>query len=318
MHTNFWDRTLAVRIAAIVVNWNGGDANRRCIRSLLEQTEPPAQIVFVDNGSTDGSREAVLAEFPELIAICNALNLGYAGANNQGIRLALERGADAVLVVNNDVELDPGALALLASALERSPEIGCVGPRVVLRERPDTLWAVGGALTWRENLTTLIGNGEPDGEAWRTTRAVDYVPGCCLLARRELLEAIGGFDEEYFAYTEDVDFGLSARRAGFGALVVGQARVRHEASTSTGGGYNPRRKYMMGLNSVLFLRRHARPRQWLTFVVFDVLTLPFAWLAGLPRGRGKAVVAKAWGIWCGLRGQRVDPARLEPGSTWLW
>ena len=307
-----------VRILAVVVNWNGGDANLACVESLKGQGGGLEGIVFVDNGSQDGSAERVLERHPDLLSIRNADNRGYGEGNNQGIRLALERGAEAVLIVNNDVVMEEGALAALVEVLEEEPAVGIAGPRVLDGSRPGHLWAAGGRLTWRHNLTTLLGQGAPDGEAWRATRAVDYVPGCAMLVRREVFDRVGTFDADYFAYTEDVDLCLQAGRAGFGVRCVGRAAALHAHSSSTGGGYNPRRKYMMGVNSVWFLRRHAGPLQWLSFLLFDVVSLPLVWLAGLPRGRGRAVAAKALGILDGLRGRRVRPEQLEPGSSWLW
>ena len=133
-----------------------------------------------------------------------------------------------------------------------------------------------------------------------------------------MLEEAGLFDAQFFAYMEDVDLCLRARRAGFGVLLVGEACAYHATSSATGGGYNPRRKYMMGVNSVWFLKRHARAREWARFLVYDVLSLPFLWLAGLFRGQGRAVLAKALGIWDGLRGKRVTRQSIEEGAGWLW
>ncbi|MCB1005947.1 MAG: glycosyltransferase family 2 protein, partial [Acidimicrobiales bacterium] len=192
-----------------------------------------------------------------------------------------------------------------------------VGPRVLDRADPTRVWCAGGMLTWRQNLSTLLGHGGPDGPEHRRTLDVDYVPGCALLARRELLEEVGLFDPGYFAYTEDVDLCLRARRAGWGVRMVGEARALHASSSATGGGYNPRRKYMMGLNSIWFLRAHARWHHWLRFLVFDVATLPLLFLAGLFTGRAKSVLAKAVGIWHGLRRRRVTAESVAAGS-WLW
>ncbi|MBK7644347.1 MAG: glycosyltransferase family 2 protein [Planctomycetes bacterium] len=305
-------------IFAVVANWNGGEENLECLRSLVAQELPEERIVFVDNGSSDGSLALVRARHPRLRVIENASNLGFGEAANQGARLALELGARAVFFVNNDVVAPPGTLAQLAAALEARPTAGIVGPRVLYKSDPSRVWCAGGELTWRENLSTLRGHLEPDGPTWRESRAVDYVPGCALLARRALLERIGMFDAEYFAYMEDVDLCLRARRAGFEVWLVGDAAVEHATSAATGGGYNPRRKYMMGVNSIWFLRRHARAGEWLRFFVFDVLSLPLLWIAGLFRGRGKAVLAKGLGILDGLRGKRVTAEAIRAGAGWLW
>ncbi len=307
-----------MRVAAVVANWNGGEENLDCLRSLVAHGIAEQDVVFVDNGSTDGSLERVVAAFSNAQIVRNASNLGFGEASNQGARLALERGADAVFFVNNDVILPEGTLERLVGALARDAEVGIVGPRVLYRDDPTRVWAAGGMLTWRENLSTLVGHGERDGAEFRATRDVDYVAGCALLARRECLEKVGLFDATYFAYMEDVDLCLRAKAAGFGVRMVGEVHVLHATSRATGGGYNPRRKWMMGVNSIWFLRRHARAPQWGRFVVYDIVPLPFLWIAGLFRGRGKAVAAKALGILDGLRGKRVTAEAIRSGAGWLW
>ena len=305
-------------IFAVVANWNGGEENLECLRSLLAQGLPESNLVFVDNGSEDGSLALVRAQHPGLRLIENKTNLGFGEAANQGAKKALDLGARAVFFVNNDVVAPPGTLARLAAELEARPKAGIVGPRVLYKADPARIWCAGGMLTWRENLSTLRGHLEPDGPKWRETRTVDYVPGCALLARRELLERVGMFDAQYFAYMEDVDLCLRASRGGFEVWLIGDAAVLHATSQATGGGYNPRRKYMMGVNSIWFLRRHAKAGEWLRFFVFDVLSLPLLWLAGIFRGRGKAVAAKALGILDGLRGKRVTAEAIREGAGWLW
>lgn len=309
------DRELA--LWAVVVNWNGGAANRACLRSLVDAGLPAGRIVFVDNASTDGSPGEVRAAFPEAQVLANAANEGYGHATNRGVRHALERGATAVFLVNNDVVLPPGeeTLERLAEALAE-PGVGVAGPRVVYAEAPDTLWAAGGRMTFRQNLTVLLGHRRPDGPEFRALRDVDYVPGCAMLVRREVFERVGLLDGDYFAYHEDVEFCMKAREAGFRVRLRGDVRVLHDAHHSTGGGYNAARKYMMGLNTVRFLRRHGTPLRWAGFLLFDVASLPFAWLWRAPRGEGGAVLAKAAGTLAGLRGRRVtaaDLARFERG-----
>jgi GT2 family glycosyltransferase len=306
-----------VRIAAVVVNWNGGEGNLDCLASLEEQQPPLAALVFVDNDSSDGSPALVAERFPGAELVRNAANLGYGGGNNLGIARALELGADAVLIVNNDVVVQRGTLQPLIAAFD-DPQVGIVGPRVLLRADPGRVWAAGGQLTWRQNLTTLRGHLAADGEAWRRSVDVDYIAGCCMLVRREVFEAVGDFDADYFAYTEDVDFCLRARQGGYRSRVIGSVAAFHAPSSATGGGYNPRRKYMMGVNSVWFLRRYASPAQWAKFFVFDVATLPLVWLVGVFRGRGKAALAKGLGIWDGLRGRRVTAEGIQSDSAWLW
>jgi GT2 family glycosyltransferase len=303
---------------AVVVNWNGGEQNLECLASLVEQGLAEPEIVFVDNGSADGSAEEVARRFPGVVLLRNAENLGFGEGANRGAHEALARGARHVFFVNNDVRLPGGTLEPLLRALDADARLGIVGPRVLYKHDPATVWCAGGMMTWKQNLSTLLGHKEPDGPEWRRSRDVDYVAGCALLVRKEVLDRVGLFDARYFAYMEDVDLCLRAREAGFGVRLVGEAAAYHASSSATGGGYNPRRKYMMGVNSIWFLKRHARAREWARFVAFDVLTLPFLWVAGLFRGQAKAVLGKALGILDGLRGKRVTSASIEEGAGWLW
>lgn len=303
-----------MRVFAVVVNWNGGEDNLACVRSLLDQGLPPAQVVFVDNASRDGSTEAVEAAHPGLTVLRNERNLGYGHGNNRGIEAALEAGAEAVFLANNDLVLPPGALALLEAGLEARPELGIVGPRVLYHDDPTMVWAAGGWLTWRHNLTTLRGHREPDGPEWRRTLEVDFVPGAAMLVRRAVFERAGLLDGEYFAYHEDADFCLAATRAGYRVACLGDVSAWHRTHAATGGGYNPLRKYMLGVNTVWFLRRHGTPVRWLRFVLFDVVSLLPLLVIESFRGRGRAVLAKARGMYHGLRGRRVTAETVERGA----
>lgn len=137
-------------------------------------------------------------------------------------------------------------------------------------------------------------------------------------ASRGAWRGSGLFDARYFAYMEDVDLGLRAKRAGWDVVVLGEVCAWHTSAGATGGGYNPRRKYMMGVNSVWFLREHAGPLQWFSFLAFDVASLPFVWLVAVLRGEAGAVLAKGKGILDGFRGRRVTAASIADGASWLW
>ncbi|QDV06667.1 N-acetylglucosaminyl-diphospho-decaprenol L-rhamnosyltransferase [Planctomycetes bacterium Poly30] len=311
---------------AVVVNWNGELAdNLRCLASLVADGVPEERICVVDNGSDNGSREGIDAAHPRLLRIDNGANLGFGEAANQGARLALEHGARAVVFINNDLWLPmgEGTLRVLVEALESDPRLGMVGPRVLFP--PDEgeggatrVWCAGGRLDFRQNLSTLLGNGQPDGPPWTETRDVDYIVGCSVLVRREVLEEVGLFRSRYFAYVEDVELGLRAREAGWGVRVVGAVRAFHAPSSATGGGYGARRKWMQALNSVHFMREHGTPGGWVSFLAFDVATLLPLILWRSLRGEGRPALAKAKGLWDGLRGREVTAEALRPGASRLW
>lgn len=305
-------------VFAVVVNWNGGEQNLTCVANLLAEGLKPEQVLFVDNASTDGSRERVQAAFDGLVLIAESTNTGFGEGANRGIQRALDQAARAVILVNNDIVFEDGVLAELIRELDRDPQLGIVGPRVLLAREPGTVWAAGGTLNHRQNLSTLIGHHAPDSPEFRVRRKVDYVAGCAMAVRREVFEKIGLLDAAYFAYHEDLDFCISAKRAGFGVVCLGEFAALHDAHHSTGGGYNPRRKYMMGVNTVWFLRKHGGPVAWARFAVFDVLSLAPLLVFESFRGRASGVLAKALGTWDGLRGRRVEASVLEPGATRLW
>ncbi|MBN2490158.1 MAG: glycosyltransferase family 2 protein [Planctomycetes bacterium] len=296
------------RVLAVVLNYNGGADVLACLDTLRAQTWPALEVLVIDNASTDGSLAAVRARHPEAAVIANDTNRGFCAASNQGLNRAVAGGHAAALLVNDDVLLDPDCVAQLVTALERDPAVGVVGPKVLFEPERDRIWCAGGVLDYRQNLSRLRGHWQP-ADRFAEPGAVDYVPGCALLVRREALEAAGRLEEDYFAYLEDVEFCYRVRRAGFAVRYEPGARAYHRVSRASGDRYSPLRKYLNARNSVHFLRRHGTVRAWLAFWLFDVVTLPAAWLHQALRGRGAAVRAKARGIWRGLRGETGPPAR---------
>jgi hypothetical protein len=226
------------RVSAIVVSYNTRDDLRRCLEALLAQTGVSLDVIVVDNASTDGSVDAVRARFPEVRITANTANLGFSRANNLGLRAA--RGP-YVLVVNSDCEVRPGAVGTLCAILEVRPDVAIVGPRTVGTDGAPQV-SFGPSLTplaeWRQS---RLVRGVKAGEATALSRASalaqreqepDWVSASCFLARREALEAVGGFDECFFLYEEDVDLCLRVRRAGWRVVYTPTAEVVHHLGRS--------------------------------------------------------------------------------------
>lgn len=301
----------APETVAIILNWNGADDTLKCIEALLASRPSPPCIVVVDNGSKDDSRERIRARHPELAFITSEVNLGYAGGNNLGIRWALERGARKIVLLNNDVEVEPDCIERLERAVDEGAQVGVSGPMIMTRGDPDRIWAAGGKLSHRENVSKLRGFGQVMNGRYTHDEQVDYLPGCVLMVRRDVFQKVGLLEESYFCYMEDVDFGQRVTEAGFRNLFVATACAYHKPSSSTGGGYSAARKYMNAVNSVHFLRRHGTPRAWAGFVCFDLLGLPLALVTATIAGRPGAALAKLRGLYDGLRGVHVTPERVE-------
>jgi hypothetical protein len=230
-----------VRVTAVVVSYNTREELRRCLGSLRAHAGMPCQLVVVDNASTDGSADMVEKEFPEARLIRNRENAGFSRGNNQALREA--RGA-YVLLLNSDAELTPGALPTLAGLLDTRPRLGAVGPRTVSADGTVQI-SFGPALRplaeWRQRrLVRGVKRRDPAAVKEATERAgVEHAPewlsASCLLARKDALDAVGGFDEGFFLYEEDVDLCLRLRRAGWGVVFTPAAQVIHHLGRSMQG-----------------------------------------------------------------------------------
>jgi hypothetical protein len=270
-------------------------------------------VVLVDNGSADGSLQILAREFPKIARVELKENRGFCGGANAGANYAIrELGATALFFLNNDAWVDPGFLRPLEEALERDPKTGCTGSRVMWGDGSGRVWCAGGALRLRENVSALIGWNRSPESLPRREYECDYIPGCAMLVRADLFTKLGGFDESYFAYMEDVDFGVRVTREGYKNRVVPDSVVFHRPSSSSGGGYSRARKYANGLNSVKFLRAHGRFLSWCAFWIFDICLLPVAWLREWIRGGDPGAVRAKWrGIRAGFAGARVTSDALE-------
>jgi len=192
-------------VAIVVLNWNGLEDTLACITSLLRISYHRCSIIVVDNGSTDGSPDTIASLFPQLPLIRREINGGYAAGNNTGIRYAMERGADFVLVVNNDVVVDPDFLQpMIDQALSKlSP--GIVTCKALFQTDTSRVYCTGGRLSkWR-----CSGKPLPLSKI-STVCEVQYVSGCILLVRRDVFETVGFLDEQFFMYGEDLEFSLRA------------------------------------------------------------------------------------------------------------
>jgi GT2 family glycosyltransferase len=224
-----------MKVWIIVLNWNGREDTLACLRSLDNAALPEGtEILVVDNGSSDGTENAVRRAHPNVQVLQTGSNLGFAGGNNAGIAFALERGADAVLLLNNDTEVDPGFLGPMVATMQGDPRTGIVGAAIAYHHAPQKLWAFGGgrfdiATGWVRHVTHPV---EPDRLVTAGYRHF-YVTGCAMLLKRELVEEIGTLSTEYFHFCEDVDLCLRARAAGWGLKVAEAARLTHKVSAAT-------------------------------------------------------------------------------------
>ena len=290
-------------VAVIVLNWNGTADTVECVQSLLLLDYRAVEIVIVDNGSRPPAATDLSRRFPTATCLQVERNLGYAGGNNVGIRYALEKGHDYVFVLNNDTVVQPGCITAAVEVAESDPSIGVVGMKIIAMDDPARVWVAFGQVTYRQGLVRLIGYYWLDDGRFDQQRDVEWVAGTAMLFRRRALEEVGLFDEEFFAYHEDVDWCASARDRGFRVVFAPQAIIYHKGHQSSGGkGYVTPRQYLAGRNMILFVRKHANALQRLKFAVFVLGTLPAQFLRRLLANEHQGVIMKSRGMLSGLRG----------------
>lgn len=269
------------KVAIVILNWNGRDDVLNCVSTLPRLTYPNYVAIVVDNASGDGSVEALHARFPQQPVLVMEKNLGFCGGNNRGITAALAHGAEFVLLLNNDTELHPELVTELVRVAQTDARIGAIGAKNICLEDPTRVWGAYGELTYGKDLVRIIGKGAPDGPAYAGVRDVEWVIGNGIMLRRAAVEAIGGFDESFFGYHEDVDWCVRARAKGFRVVFNGAAIIFHKGF----GAANPTRAvpfpvlYFLGRNGIVFLRKHGSRWQQLRYSVLflaDVLRLLIA------------------------------------------
>jgi len=236
----------------VVVNWNRQVLLRSCLQSLNQQEfDAPFEVVVVDNGSTDGSADMVESEFGSGAAfrikvIRNANNRGFCAANNQGFAAS---DGELIALLNNDAEADPNWLRTLAQMFEGRPEVGMAASKILVYEDPKRIDKAG-HLVYPDGQNRGRGTGQLDTGQYDKIEEVLWPDGCAAMYRRAMLDQIGGFDEDFFAYADDAELGLRARIAGWKCLYAPQAVVRHHRG-STLGVRSARRMELIERNRVL-------------------------------------------------------------------
>lgn len=251
-------------VSIIVLNYKGREDTLACLRSLEHLTYPQTHIILVDNDSGDGTPEAVRSAHPNVEVVETGANLGFTGGNNIGIRRALARGADYIMLLNNDTVAAPDMLDVMIETMEADPAIGVTGPMIYYYGSPEIIWSAGGAIDWRRGTTYMIGVNEEDKAQFGVEpRPVDFVTGCCLLARRAVWEQVGLLDDQFFMYWEEAEWCVRAARAGYRIVHVPLAMLWHKISLEQRGA-STRTYYYMTRNRLLFLRQsRAGLQSWL-------------------------------------------------------
>jgi GT2 family glycosyltransferase len=298
-----------VDLTIVIVSWNVRDLLRRCLQSIVAQTHPhPHESVFhlgerllevlvVDNASTDGSAEMVRAEFPDIRLIANDVNRGFTAANNQG--LALSQG-QYLLLLNPDTEVGDNALEVMIGTMEEHPEVGGLGPRLLypdgtLQPSRRRFPTFGTALVestivqewWTDNrfLHRYYMTDTPE----EALQPVDWVVGACLLVRHEAYQQVGGLDEGFFMYSEEMDWCRRLKDAGWQVVYQPAASIVHHEGKSSQQ-VVPARHIHFQTSKVRYFRKHhgtfqAEALRWflLATYLYQMIREGLKWLLGHKR-----------------------------------
>jgi GT2 family glycosyltransferase len=293
-------------ITIVVPHWNRVDLLVPMLQHLRRQTHPIHEVLVVDNGSTDGSAEA--AEEYGARVLRMGRNQGFARAVNRGIE---ECRTEHMVLINNDVEVSPEWLEELAAALRRDRSAWFATGKLMNMNRPDLIDGTfdvlsKGACAWR------AGSQRKDGPAWNESREVAFPPGTAALFRTELFRRVGGFDETFESYLEDVELGLRCAIEGYRGVYVPTAVAFHLGSASLGK-WNQEQVRLTARNQLLIVARHYPPG-WFWRYGWNILVGQGLWGGvALRHGAGWAYLCGKWEgmrLFRAARRKATDPERL--------
>ncbi len=301
-----------LRLGVVVLNWNGREHLSDCLGSVLANDHPDFFVLLVDNASSDGSVQWTREHFPQVEILSLPRNLRFAGGNNAGAEQALQRGAQILLLLNNDTRMDPHCLSVLSARFAENEHLGIAGPRICYFDDPSRIWYGGGR--WHRTLGWVSHRAlrRPVADGADPAGPTDWVSGCALAVRARLWKELEGLDEGYYIYAEDVDFCLRAARQGAEIAYEPRALVLHKVSASVGGAVSAFKAYHKSRAGLRLIRRHSRgwraPGAVAGRAAFDLATALRS--AAMGRPRAAAAVARAW--WDAAFGRLGYPVGKDP------
>ena len=320
------------KLAVILVNYNGSSIIESCLESLLMQKYPYMEIVVVDNASLDSSMELVEQKYPHVHTIYSKENIGWGAGCNLGAETAIENGAEYILLLNTDTEIEESMIELLMNAVDDS----CVAiPRMYTdkQDKNGSLWYSGGRIDYRTaDVSQCIYSYNEDDEERNKVRRVDFATGCCMLIPASVWRHIGGFDEEYFMYYEDTDFCVRLREEHIDIVYVPEAALWHKVGGSSGGEVSYVSQYYTVRNRLFFAERFSRYMESSTMdVLREILRERTFFSSGYDRKYQRVVKAAIEDYFLGIRGRERNIIhdnytitqgfygieKLE-GESWQW
>jgi len=236
------------KITIIVLNWNGSRDTVDCLSSLQKVNDTNFEILLVDNGSKINSIESVEEQFLKINFLKLDKNYGYSGGNNRGFE-SIKNNTDYVCFLNNDVIVDKNFLKYFRIGLNEFGNQNIFGPKIYFEYPSNKIWYGGGEVHLKKGLIYHKYIGCLDSNQNSQIEYTGYITGCCLLLSVENFDKLGGFNEKFNMYAEDVDLCLRAKNININCVYIPKAQIWHKVSSSTGGRYSLR-KYIKKMKSI--------------------------------------------------------------------
>lgn len=306
------------KVSIIIAHLFDLDFLMNCLKSVFASDYHDLEVIVVFNGNLDGACRVVKKEYPQVIAIQNKKNRGFVVPNNQGFKKAT---GDAFFMLNDDTVIHPHLISVLVENLFKDKKIGIVGPKIYYMDEPRKIWFAGGKIDWATQTHWHLGRDVDDSQ-WSNRalpQEVDFITGCALLIKREVVQKIGFLSRIFYAFYEDADWCQKAKKAGFKVVYVPFGGVWHAKSNTAGsvffgpekkrnflwlaGTYlfrNFRREIRRYKNKFIFFKRHLpikfKPRFYLKFVFRDLPSLFLGLVFRVPKSFLQIIFTKKAGF----------------------
>ncbi len=243
-------------IKILVLNWNGADLTKDCLESLSKVRYANYSVVVIDNHSTDDSATMIREAFPKVELMVLEQNYGFAGGYNRAIEKLAEPRPDFYLLLNNDTLVAPDFLNPFAAASAQYGRRNIFGAKIFYAAKPDLIWYAGGRVRRGGLHISHVGIRELDSERFSRDSRTDYITGCCLVISPALFEELGGFDERFGMYAEDVDLCLRARQAAAECYMIPASHIYHRVSASVGGNLTVKKNLRKLISWLRLIKKH--------------------------------------------------------------
>ena len=281
-------------IAIILVNWKNYDDTKNCLKSLYLSNNTSFNIILIDNESKEKSASKLKESFPHITILPQETNLGFTGANNLGIKYGLALGAEYIMLLNNDTIVPKNFMTPLLTTLRSNSQIAAVQPKIMFADKPDKIWSGGGIYNSLIASTTTIGYDQLDTEKYNKPTYLDWLTGCCILIKAEIISEVGLLNNRFFAYYEDVDWSLRIRKLGYLLAYNPSVPIYHKAGASSrtknksaDGFLSPFVHFLNIRNHIFLVRLHAKGFHAINAHVFLLLKIIGYGLYFILKGRKK-------------------------------